>query len=76
MPLDACAEPLFLSSGHHDPGSGKQCLLEAAVAIAGFPATKVDEVHKLPPCFSWPIARYAMNLNDDMPDDLRNERRG
>jgi hypothetical protein len=62
-----------LLPGPHDcPGpDGGTCINEAAIIAAGFEYRKVDGSNDCPPCFSRPIAQYAIGLNDQMPDDLR-----
>jgi hypothetical protein len=64
-----------LSRGSHAPDDPDEdvCLVEAAIIAAGFERRKVDFVNDCPPCFSRVLARYAILLNDAMPDDLRNE---
>jgi hypothetical protein len=62
-----------LLAGSHDfPGpEGGTCINEAAIVAAGFEYRKVGGANDCPPCFSRPIAQYAIGLNDAMPDDLR-----
>jgi hypothetical protein len=62
-----------LLSGSHDfPGpDGGTCINEAAIIAAGFEYRKVGIAQDCPPCFSRPIASYAISLNDKMPDALR-----
>jgi hypothetical protein len=64
-----------LLSGSHDfPGpDGGTCINEAAIVAAGFEYKKVTSVNDCPPCFSRPIAAYAIKLNDNMPETLRQE---
>jgi hypothetical protein len=64
-----------LKSGSHDfPGSdGGTCINEAAIVAMGFKYKSVKSASDCPPCFSRPIAALAINLNDGMPDNLRNE---
>ena len=64
-----------LKAGSHDfPGpDGGTCVNEAAIVAAGFKYKKVSSAGDCPPCFSRPIAAYAIKLNDSMPDDLRQE---
>lgn len=64
-----------LKKGSHDfPGpDGGTCINEAAIVAAGFEYKKIDSVRDCPPCFSRPIAAYAIKLNDSMPNDLRQE---
>jgi hypothetical protein len=64
---------LHLSAGSHtDPRQG-MCPMEAAIFAAGFPYRAVKSYKDFPPCFSSPIAHYAIALNDAMPDNLRDE---
>jgi len=64
-----------LKKGSHDfPGpDGGTCINEAAIIAAGFQYKKVNSASDCPPCFSRPIAAYAIRLNDSMPDKIRNE---
>lgn len=64
-----------LMSGSHDfPGpDGGTCINEAAIVAAGFEYRKVKSAHDCPPCFSRPIAAYAIIINDQMPYRVRNE---
>jgi hypothetical protein len=64
-----------LASGSHDQPNerGDICVNEAAIVAAGFKYKKVESASDCPPCFSRPIAAYAIRLNDSMPDDLRQE---
>jgi hypothetical protein len=64
----------LLRGGHEFPGpSGGTCVNEAAIVAAGFPYRKVRSAADCPPCFSRPIAAYALGLNDAMPDDVRQQ---
>jgi hypothetical protein len=60
-----------LSKGGHDTPEEGTCVTEAAVLAAGLEYRKITRVADCPPCFSRPIAAFAMKLNDVMPDDLR-----
>lgn len=62
-----------LLSGSHDfPGpDGGTCINEAAIVAAGFKYKKISCAADCPPCFSRPIAAYAIKLNNSMPDGLR-----
>jgi hypothetical protein len=62
-----------LLRGSHDfPGpDGGTCINEAAIIAAGFEYRKVGIAQDCPPCFSRPIASYAISLNDKIPDALR-----
>ena len=58
---------------HDDPTGGAVCLVEAALLHGGFPYKAVKTAYDAPTCFSWIITHYAISLNDQMPDDLRQE---
>jgi hypothetical protein len=64
-----------LLKGSHDfPGpDGGTCINEAAIVAAGLKYHKVSHASDCPPCFSRPIAAYAIGLNDAMPDALRQD---
>jgi hypothetical protein len=64
----------LLTGSHPFPGSdGGTCVNEAAVVVAGLAYRSISSVEDLPPCFSRPIGEYAIQLNDCMPDCLRQE---
>lgn len=56
-----------LKEGSHlFPGKdGGTCINEAAIVAAGFPYQPVRKVDEMPQCFSRPICRLAMILNDN-----------
>ena len=57
---------------HRFPGpDGGTCINEAAVVAAGFPYRRVGAVDAMPECFSRPICRLAMMLNDQATDAER-----
>lgn len=59
---------------HKQPNeNGDICINEAAIIAAGFEYKAIGSYKDCPPCFSPVIAQYAINLNDRMPDNLRNE---
>jgi hypothetical protein len=62
-----------LLDGSHDfPGAdGGTCINEAAIVAAGFKYRAVTSMDDCPKCFSRPIAQYALCLDDEMPDDVR-----
>jgi hypothetical protein len=64
-----------LLSGSHDfPGAdGGTCISEAAIIAAGFKYKKVNSASDCPLCFSPLISAFAILLNDQMSDDLRQE---
>ena len=55
-----------LQPGSHPfPGKdGGTCINEAAIVAAGFAYQPVRRVEDMPDCFSRPICRLAMQLND------------
>jgi hypothetical protein len=62
-----------LKRGSHPfPGKdGGTCINEAAIVAAGFPYQPVRAVETMPACFSRPICRLAMLLNDEASDAQR-----
>jgi hypothetical protein len=62
-----------LKQGSHTfPGQdGGTCINEAAIVAAGFPYQPVRAVGDMPACFSRPICRLAMQLNDRASDKER-----
>ncbi len=62
-----------LQRGSHPfPGpDGGTCINEAAIVAAGFPYQAVVFVESMPACFSRPICRLAMLLNDEATDEQR-----
>ena len=62
-----------LKHGSHPfPGpDGGTCINEAAIVAAGFPYQAVRSVENMPGCFSRPICRLAMDLNDWATDEQR-----
>ena len=57
---------------HKFPGQdGGTCINEAAIVAAGFPYQPVRSVEDMPACFSRPICRLAMQLNDQANDEQR-----
>lgn len=62
----------LLAGSHPFPGpDGGTCINEAAIVAAGLPYKAIRSSADCPPCFSRPIAAYALGLNDAMPDDAR-----
>ena len=55
-----------LKAGSHQfPGpDGGTCINEAALVAAGFEYKPIDRAEDMPSCFSRPICRFAMWLND------------
>ena len=64
-----------LQRGSHPfPGpDGGTCINEAAIVAAGFPYQAVHFVESMPACFSRPICRFAMLLNDEATDEQRQQ---
>ena len=59
---------------HPFPGpDGGTCINEAAIATAGFAYQLVKSVEDMPECFSRPICRLAMQLNDEANDEERQQ---
>jgi hypothetical protein len=59
---------------HRFPGQdGGTCINEAAIVAAGFPYQPVRTVEDMPECFSRPICRLAMQLNDEASDAERQD---
>ncbi|KMO31004.1 hypothetical protein VQ03_27875 [Methylobacterium tarhaniae] len=62
----------LLPGSHAFPGpDGGTCINEAAVVAAGLPYRAIRSSADCPPCFSGPLATYALGLNDAMPDAER-----
>ena len=64
-----------LKRGSHTlPGpDGGTCINEAAVVAAGFPYRPIRSVYDMPACFSRPICRLALDLNDWASDEERQQ---
>ena len=62
-----------LKRGSHPfPGpDGGTCINEAALVAAGFEYRPINFVSQMPRCFSRPICRLAMQLNDHAEDNER-----
>jgi hypothetical protein len=59
---------------HAFPGKdGGTCINEAAIVAAGFPYQPVRAVETMPACFSRPICRLALLLNDEASDAERQQ---
>src|ERR671912_591394 len=59
---------------HKFPGpDGGTCINEAAIVAAGFPYQPVHFIDTMPACFSRPICRLAMLLNDEADDAQRQQ---
>lgn len=62
----------LLKGSHKFPGpDGGTCINEAAIVAAGFEYNSVKSADDCPPCFSRVLSTYAIILNDDLPDELR-----
>src|SRR5690348_205251 len=62
----------LLSGSHEFPGpDGGTCINEAAIVAAGFRYRAINDVQDMPSCFSRIIAKFALTLNDRMPNDQR-----
>lgn len=62
----------LLPGSHAFPGpDGGTCINEAALVAAGLPYRAIRSSADCPPCFSGPLATYALGLNDAMPDAER-----
>ena len=62
----------LLAGSHPFPGpDGGTCINEAALVAAGLPYRAIRSSADCPPCFSRPLAAYALGLNDAMPDRER-----
>src|SRR5919205_580195 len=60
------------AGSHRFPGpDGGTCINEAALVAAGFEYRPVRRVEDMPSCFSRPICRFAMLLNDEVSDEER-----
>ncbi|GJE15079.1 hypothetical protein [Methylobacterium longum] len=56
----------LLRGSHEFPGpEGGTCINEAAIVARGLPYQRVGTVERMPDCFSRPICRLAMMLNDN-----------
>ncbi|GEP02307.1 hypothetical protein [Methylobacterium oxalidis] len=62
-----------LKRGSHPfPGpDGGTCINEAALVACGFPYQSVRSPNEMPLCFSRPICRLALHLNDEASDAER-----
>lgn len=71
-PFDHILNWRLLAGSHAFPGpDGGTCINEAAMVAAGLPYKAIKGTQDCPPCFSRPLAAYALGLNDAMPDDER-----
>jgi hypothetical protein len=62
-----------LKAGSHPfPGKdGGTCINEAALVAAGFDYKPIRTADDMPECFSRPICRFAVLINDEASDDER-----
>lgn len=70
------ADLRLLRSSHSQGEALRQgggcCVNEAAIVAAGFKYKSVGGPNSCPPCFSRPLAQYAISINDNiLDDDLR-----
>ncbi len=57
---------------HRFPGpDGGTCINEAALVAAGFKYRPIASPEQMPECFSRPICRFALSLNDQAYDEER-----
>ena len=71
-PFDHILNWRLLAGSHPFPGpDGGTCINEAAMVAAGLPYRAITATEECPPCFSRPLAAYALGLNDAMPDAER-----
>ncbi|TNC07566.1 hypothetical protein FF100_31845 [Methylobacterium terricola] len=71
-PFDTLLNWRLLPGSHAFPGpDGGTCINEAAIVAAGLPYRAIRSSADCPPCFSGPLATYALGLNDAMPDAER-----
>ncbi|CAO4172674.1 hypothetical protein [Methylorubrum populi] len=62
----------LLKGSHAFPGpDGGTCINEAAIVAAELPYRAIRATEDCPPCFSRPLAAYALGLNDAMPEAER-----
>jgi hypothetical protein len=71
-PFDHILNWKLKRGSHVFPGKdGGTCINEAAIVAAGLPYEPVRSVETMPACFSRPICRLAMLLNDEASDEER-----
>ena len=64
----------LLQGAHDFPGpDGGTCISEAAIVVAGFKYRKVASADDCPPCFSRVLTTFAIQLNDALLEDKRQE---
>ena len=62
------------AGSHRFPGKdGGTCINEAALVAAGYEYRPIPKVEHMPKCFSRPICRFAMHLNDEADDVVRQQ---
>jgi hypothetical protein len=60
----------LLAGSHVFPGpDGGTCVNEAAIVAAGFAYRAIGTAEDCPPCFSRPLAAFALSLNDRISND-------
>jgi hypothetical protein len=71
-PFDHILNWKLKQGSHPFPGQdGGTCINEAALVAAGFGYRPIRRVEDMPSCFSRPICRLAMHLNDLANDEER-----
>ena len=71
-PFDHILNWTLKVGSHQFPGpNGGTCINEAAIVAAGFAYRPVRRVEDMPACFSRPICRLAMRLNDTTSNEQR-----
>lgn len=62
----------LLEGSHEFPGEdGGTCINEAAVVAAGLPYRSISSTDDFPPCFSIPMGKLLLVLNDGLDDEDR-----
>jgi hypothetical protein len=71
-PFDHILNWKLKAGSHPFPGpDGGTCINEAAVVAAGLPYRPIRQIADMPSCFSRPICRLALYLNDNADDEER-----
>jgi hypothetical protein len=71
-PLGSMVNWTLKAGAHESPGpDGGTCVTEAAVVAAGLAYRRIEKADDCPPCFSRPLAAYAIGINDFMADQVR-----
>ena len=73
-PFDHILNWELKEGSHRFPGpDGGTCINEAAIVAAGFEYQQMYHVNQMPGCFSRPICKLAMHLNDTASDADRQQ---